>query len=481
VNLSDETQAESLEPLEPVQSVPTNLQSSQLTPASPAARLPEPAADSSVPSFVDGQFRPLDVRNITAERTSSLILWAVFSLAILVGIGYLFFTTPRIDAFFWIACIVGATLIVATSLFSLLWPKIEHKRVSFKIDPLGIEIHQGVFWRSQICVPIGRVQHADVGQGPLQRINERTTMPFDHEDNFDLSPATPDNLPRANLEQSFTGQNNETAPVSAEQPPVELPLKYLHATSLAFDLIAHVRSYLFPLVFGLVGAAKGDIGLLIVSGILFIPAVLSSAFRYFTLRYRIEDAHFYVDQGLIFRTTRTIPVDRIQNIDLTQNVLHRIFKVAEVKVETASGTEAEAVLRVLSMEEVDTLRTAIFAGKQLLATNQTQKLSAESRADNSDFAESLSPVGQASNIARVSDPADVEEVWKIPFVDLVKAGLASNRGLVMLGIGLVTFDQFYEKGYETVFAFLSGYLPKDTGSLGFSLITNSSSVVTTCV
>ena len=176
MNLSDETQAESLEPLEPVQSVPTNLQPSQLTPASPAARLPEPAADSRVPSFVDGQFRPLDVRNITAERTSSLILWAVFSLAILVGIGYQFFTTPRIDAFFWIACIVGATLIVATSLFSLLWPKIEHKRVSFKIDPLGIEIHQGVFWRSQICVPIGRVQHADVGQGPLQRMFGVSTL-----------------------------------------------------------------------------------------------------------------------------------------------------------------------------------------------------------------------------------------------------------------------------------------------------------------
>ena len=39
----------------------------------------------------------------------------------------------------------------------------------------------------------------------------------------------------------------------------------------------------------------------------------------------------------------------------------------------------------------------------------------------------------------------------------------------MLGIGLVTFDQFTEKGYETVFAFLAGYLPKDTGSLGFYL------------
>ena len=277
-------------------------------------------------------------------------------------------------------------------------------------------------------------------------------MPFDHEDEFEM-------------EQSFADQNGEVAPIDAEQPAIELPLKYLHTTSLVFDLIAHVRSYLFPLVFGLVGAANGNVRLLIISGILFIPAVLRSAFRYFTLRYRIEDAHFYVDQGLIFRKTRTIPVDRIQNIDLTQNVLHRIFKVAEVKVETASGTEAEAVLRVLSMEEVDTLRKAIFAGKQMLTANQTQKLPAKS----SDLAESLSPVNQASGIAAVSDPVEGEEVWKIPLMDLVKAGLASNRGLVMLGIGLVTFDQFTEKGYETVFAFLAGYLPKDTGSLGFYL------------
>ena len=277
-------------------------------------------------------------------------------------------------------------------------------------------------------------------------------MPFDHEDEFEM-------------EQSFADQNGEVAPIDAEQPAIELPLKYLHTTSLVFDLIAHVRSYLFPLVFGLVGAANGNVRLLIISGILFIPAVLRSAFRYFTLRYRIEDAHFYVDQGLIFRKTRTIPVDRIQNIDLTQNVLHRIFKVAEVKVETASGTEAEAVLRVLSMEEVDTLRKAIFAGKQMLTANQTQKLPAKS----SDLAESLSPVDQASDIAAVSDPVEGEEVWKIPLIDLIKVGLASNRGLVMLGIGLVTFDQFTEKGYETVFAFLAGYLPKDTGSLGFYL------------
>ena len=174
MNSSDETQAESLEPLQPV---PTQLGTQpQLTSLNPAPQMPALHTDSSVPHFVDDQFHSLDQRNIAAKRTSSLILWGGFSLAILVGIGFLFFTSPRIDAFFWIACMAGLGLIVAAGLYSLLWPKIEHNRVSFKIDPVGIEIHQGVLWRSQICVPIGRVQHADVGQGPLQRMFGVSTL-----------------------------------------------------------------------------------------------------------------------------------------------------------------------------------------------------------------------------------------------------------------------------------------------------------------
>jgi len=173
VNPSDEPQAEPQEPPQPIQPVPTE---PHLAPACPAAQAPEPKAELSVSDFVDGQFRPLDPRNIAVQRISSLTQWAAFSLAIVTGVGYLFFTTPKIDLIFWIACVVGLTLVIATGLLSLLWPKIEYNRVSFKIDPVGIEIHEGVFWRSQICVPIGRVQHADVGQGPLQRMFGVSTL-----------------------------------------------------------------------------------------------------------------------------------------------------------------------------------------------------------------------------------------------------------------------------------------------------------------
>ena len=324
--------------------------------------------------------------------------------------------------------------------------------------------------------------------------DENNPAPANSESNFSAAQNLDDSMPddQAELIDSTEGPDA----LNLEPATLELPLKFLHPSSLIFDLLAHVRSYLVPLGFGLFGAAKGDVGLLIISGILFVPAVLRSMFRYFTLRYRIEDAHLIVDQGLVFRKTRSIPVHRIQNIDLTQNVLHRIFKVAEVKIETASGTEAEAVLRVLSMEEFGVLRKAIFAGKASEAAEQSSKPLVEtelvgattSLADVPSAMGGSYLAGDSFNDSHVNsdqqpaqqdtvDHSSLEEIWKIPLFDLVKAGLASNRGLVMLGIGLITFDQFTDDGYKSIFAFLTDHLPEDTSSQRFYLQVIAASVI----
>ena len=165
----DEPQFEST--AQPMESAVTEV------PPSPghAQRSPSDAPESGEPSFVDGQFYALDRRNIHVERISLLIIWACISIASLGGLGYLWLTSG-ISITFWLGCGLGLLLSIASGLFALLWPKIEYAKISYRIDPLGIEIHQGVLWRSQICVPIGRVQHADVGQGPLQRIFGVSTL-----------------------------------------------------------------------------------------------------------------------------------------------------------------------------------------------------------------------------------------------------------------------------------------------------------------
>ena len=49
------------------------------------------------------------------------------------------------------------------------WPAVEHRHIFYRIDPNGIEIRRGVWWRRIIHVPRSRIQHTDVSQGPVER------------------------------------------------------------------------------------------------------------------------------------------------------------------------------------------------------------------------------------------------------------------------------------------------------------------------
>ena len=153
-------------------------------------------------------------------------------------------------------------------------------------------------------------------------------------------------------------------------------LSYLHPMSLLFELVSQIRSYLVPAALGLFGAAKGDLVFIIISAVIFVPAFLTCIVRYFTYRYCIKDDHLVVRQGLVFKSVRTIPVDRIQNIDFVQNPLHRVFQVAEVKIETASGTKPEATMRVLSMEQMAKLRSSVFDKKASATLDQPSTVAA---------------------------------------------------------------------------------------------------------
>ncbi len=53
---------------------------------------------------------------------------------------------------------------------------LEHARTSFVISGAGCEIRRGVVWRRIITVPLSRIQHTDVTQGPLQRAYGLATL-----------------------------------------------------------------------------------------------------------------------------------------------------------------------------------------------------------------------------------------------------------------------------------------------------------------
>jgi putative membrane protein len=216
----------------------------------------------------------------------------------------------------------------------------------------------------------------------------------------------------------------------------------LHPSSLLFDLIAHSRAYLVPAAVGLWGATQGDMTFLIISAVIFVPVFLTSVFRYFTFRYQIADEHLIIRKGLVFQSDRTVPISRIQNIDFVQNPLHRVFGVAEIKIETASGTKPEANMRVLSMAQLDSLRQAVFAQQKLIDNRANGN--SESQAPVPGLDSELGDRGLQSESNKLVSPSSLGEwiqvedkettLLEIPTDWLIKAGLASNRGMILIGI-----------------------------------------------
>jgi membrane protein YdbS with pleckstrin-like domain len=140
----------------------------------------------------------LDRRTITVERIEGAIFAAVVSTVVIVGTaaGTLSTRLP-----FWI----DVSLLSGALAFALLlgwhfyrWPPIAYARAAYRIDDDGIEIREGVVWRSIVNVPRSRVQHTDVSQGPLER-------------RYDLGTVVIHTAGNENAEVRLSGVAHETA------------------------------------------------------------------------------------------------------------------------------------------------------------------------------------------------------------------------------------------------------------------------------
>jgi putative membrane protein len=104
---------------------------------------------------------------------------------------------------------------------------------------------------------------------------------------------------------------------------------------LAVHPVMELRRLIFPLLAVVIGVRNGNGG----EGgwwALGIGAngIVLGFLRYFTTSFRITPTHVQVRRGLVRRRTLTVPRDRIRTVDVTSNVLHRIFGLARVTVGT---------------------------------------------------------------------------------------------------------------------------------------------------
>jgi uncharacterized protein len=126
--------------------------------------VPEPSGEK-IPL---AELSKLDPRFIQNQAVGGLI-----ALGILAGLG---FPGLMVSVLFrgldWVSySLLGGAIFLAIllSIAAFIWPRLAYRHFRWRLDGVSLEIQEGVLWRHRVSVPLGRVQHADVSQGPLQR------------------------------------------------------------------------------------------------------------------------------------------------------------------------------------------------------------------------------------------------------------------------------------------------------------------------
>lgn len=218
----------------------------------------------------------------------------------------------------------------------------------------------------------------------------------------------------------------------------------LHPLSWLFAAAQSAKGFIVPLL--VVLFASGGDSYELWAALFVIPVTVGAVVQYVVFRYRLGPEELVVRDGILTRTERHIPYDRIQNIDLVQNPFHRLMNVALVRVETASGAKPEAIIRVLSLDAVNEMRRRVFAGR---------------------------PGWDGEHNASTRQP---DALFTLPTGEIVRLGIVSNKGLVVVGAvaGLVFGrGQFWGQDPETQAAFVEEFVGTTPDWLGGTAATTT--------
>ena len=155
---------------------------------------------------------------------------------------------------------------------------------------------------------------------------------------------------------------------------------------------------------------------------LLLLQLLYSYKSYLNFKFYIQGDRFFLRQGVFNFTDTEIPFDRIQNININQNVIHQFLNVVGVDIETAGQNTAEIQIKALSREVAIEL-------KKILLKNGAEIMDEDEAPD-----------------PKIASTHKSTPLFKLNFGELLKVGLSSNyvKGFGLVLLFIMTIFRFLE-------------------------------------
>ena len=161
---------------------------------------------------------------------------------------------------------------------------------------------------------------------------------------------------------------NETVDAAEDLTPA-VDGERLHISGLLVGFVSGLPQLVFPMVAAIFGVRKADNPVLIPI-VIAVVLLFSLFFRWLAwlrFQYFVGEHDIRVEKGILNRTARSIPYERIQDVSIEQKPLARMMGLGEVKFETGGGEGDDAKLSFVTLQEANRLRASIRSRKAGIA------------------------------------------------------------------------------------------------------------------
>lgn len=136
----------------------------------------------------------------------------------------------------------------------------------------------------------------------------------------------------------------------------------------------------------------------LIGGLFSLGVSVIAYFRYF---FHLEEDQLVIQKGVFNRSLTKLPFERIQNLYIEQNVLHRLLGVVSLRVDSAGSSGHEVTIDALERGDAEAMRSFVLEQKQ----------------------EEPAPSAEASGPALAMQSL----VLRLTFDDLLKIGVTQNH------------------------------------------------------
>ena len=111
----------------------------------------------------------------------------------------------------------------------------------------------------------------------------------------------------------------------------------------------------------------------IIALIFVILTVVGALLKFFFFRFYIENNKMIIKSGWLKKTTKVIPLEKIQTVNIEQGPVHQVMNIVKLTIDTAGSQQAEAGIDALHKTMAEALRAHLLSERTELNTSELKQ------------------------------------------------------------------------------------------------------------